>query len=158
MIRYEFRAIDEATADRLIFLSKLWVAENCSHGIVENSREDLQEPLAVALDGDTIVGYVFGHFYTPEKKRSYIQPGSKCFCVDELYVLPEYRSGGIGQKLFRMMEKHVRDKCDYITLSTATKDYKSILKLYVDILGMDFHSAFLTKNIKENNGEEPLCE
>lgn len=145
MIRYEFRKLDEDTALQLIALSQIWEGENCSYGMVINEKSDLKEPLAVALDGDQIVGYCFGAYYLQERKTSYIPEGSRCFSVDELYVLPQYRGQGIGKTLFFMMEQSVSEECDFITFATSTKNYKAILHLYVEELGMDFHSAFLIK-------------
>lgn len=144
-MKYELRKLDETTIQSLIELSKKWQEENCSHGIVANTKDDLREPLYVAIDNDEIIGYIFGHYYVPENKTSYIEVGSKCFMIDELYVLPEYRSQGIGKELFKKLENEVKDLCDYITLSTSTKDYKKILHFYVDELDMDFHSAYLIK-------------
>lgn len=144
-MKYELRKLDETTIQNMIELSKKWQEENCSHGIVANTKDDLREPLYVAIDNDEIIGYIFGHYYVPENKTSYIEVGSKCFMIDELYVLPEYRSQGIGKELFKKLENEVKDLCDYITLSTSTKDYKKILHFYVDELDMDFHSAYLIK-------------
>lgn len=163
MIHYEKRKLDSDTAKQLIELSRLWVEEDCSYGMAVNTVSDLTEPLAAALDGDRIVGYIFGHFYIQENRTSYIETGSRCFSVDELYVLPRYRSQGIGKVLFGMIEDQVKDSCVYITLSTSTKNYKAILKLYVEELGMNFHSAFLikamandpTENIRRLEGKPP---
>ena len=145
MMEYEFRKLDEDTIEQLICLSRKWKDEDCCYGMEVNTQEDLKEPLAVALDNGKIVGYVFGHFYSQKQKNSYIEVGEQCFEVDELYVLPEYRSRGIGKRLFHTIENEVKAKCTYITLTTSTKNYKAILKLYVEELGMNFHSAFLIK-------------
>lgn len=151
MIRYELRDLDNDTVQQLIELSRLWVEEDCSYGMAVNDVNNLEEPLVVALDGEKIVGYIFGQFYTQKTRTSYIEIGQRCFGVDELYVLPEYRSIGIGKTLFRMLEDHVREKCSYITLATSTKDYKAILRLYIEELGMNFHSAFLIKSTEETS-------
>ena len=148
MVTVEKAALTDALAQRLIELSALWVEEDCSWGIVANTREDLKEPLFIARDGDTVVGYAFGHSYTQEKRTSGIPAGSRCFDVDELYVLPAYRSGGIGRELFRRLREEAAREADFITLATSTKDYKRILKFYVEELGMDFHNAFLFQNLK----------
>lgn len=149
MVHYEFRTPLGDTADQLIGLSRRWVEENCSYGIVINEEADLSEPLVVALDGDRIIGYCFGHYYNQEKRTSCIAAGSTCFSIDELYVLPEYRRSGIGKRLFQMLEEEVKSQCSYITLTTSTKNYKGILKLYVDELEMNFHNAFLIKNLED---------
>ena len=149
MIRYELRDLDENIIGQLIELSKLWVEEDCSHGMVVNEASDLQAPVAVALDEERIVGYCFGHSYIQEKRKSYMEAGKRCFELDELYVLPRYRGAGIGGELFRMMEREAKETCDFLTLATSTKNYKAILKLYIEELGMNFHSAFLIKNLEE---------
>ena len=148
-MKYEFRELDKTTLDELIELSRKWVEEDCSYGLVENTPKDIEEPLCVAVENDKIIGYIFGHYYTVEKKTSYIDIGCKCFSVDELYVLPEYRNQGIGKELFKQLENEVKDSCTYITLSTSTKNYKKILHFYVEELDMNFHSAFLIKSMEE---------
>lgn len=147
-MKYEFREPDEKTVCRLIELSKRWECESCSYGIVANSEDDIAAPLWVAVDNDEIIGYIFGHYYDAKNKTGYIGVGVKCFSVDELYVIPEYRSRGVGKELFRLMEKEVKSSCDYITLTTSTRDYKKILHFYVDELDMDFHNAFLIKSVE----------
>lgn len=154
MVSYEIRKLDKNTTEQLIELSRLWVEEDCSYGMVVNDASDLSEPLVVALDGTDIIGYAFGHFYKQENKTSYIETGSRCFSVDELYVLPQYRSQGIGKKLFKILENQIQGECSYLTLATSTKNYKAILKLYVEELGMNFHSAFLIKNTRTCSREE----
>lgn len=64
---------------------------------------------------------------------------------DELYVKPQYRNCGIGQKLFRYAEKAVSPDMNLIMLITATKNFRAILHFYIDELGMDFWSASLFK-------------
>ena len=140
-------ALTDGTVKRLIELSELWVKEDCSYGMVKNERDDIKEPVYAAYDGGLIVGYAFGHFYTVEKKYTYIEPGQRCFCLDELYVLPEYRSRGVGRKLFEAISEYAETGAEMMTFSTSTKDYKRILKFYVEDLGCDFHDAYLIKRL-----------
>ena len=101
----------------------------------------------LALDGEKIVGYAFGHAYEKEKKTDTIPVGSRCFDVDELYVLPAYRSRGVGGRLFQAVEAYAKTQGDFLTLATSTKDYKRVLHFYAEQNGMDFHDAYLTKKL-----------
>lgn len=146
-MKYEIRKLDSDTTMQLVNLSKKWEEENCTWGIVANTENDLAEPVFVAEENGVIVGYALGHYYTVEQKTSYIPIGAKCFMLDEIYVLPQYRNKGIGKELFKLVEKFANNTCEYLTLSTSTKNYKSILHFYVDELEMTFHSAFLIKEM-----------
>lgn len=145
MIEIKKAVFDSETVEELIGLSRLWADEGCTFGLIPNTADDLKQPCYTALDGGRIVGYVFGHYYVTERKTSCIEIGSRCFDVDELYVLPEYRSAGVGSKLLRRIEREAEENADYITLSTSTKDYKKILKFYAEDNSMTFHDAFLFK-------------
>ena len=149
MIEIKKETLDNPeVVEQLIELSIEWVEEDSCFGMVANTKEDLKEPLYVAYDGNNIVGYIFGHFYNRESKLTPMEVGDKCFMVDELYVKKEYRSQGIGGSLFKKMELEVKDKCEYIVLSTSNKDYRKVLKFYSDMMDMTFHSAFLYKKTK----------
>ena len=135
-------------SEQLIELSKIWCDEDITNGLVPNELSDLKEPCYAAFDGDKIVGYTFGHFYNADKKINTIKEGDKCFEIDEIYVLKEYRSQGIGKKLFQAIEEEVHKEVEFITLPTSTKDYKKILNFYIEMMDMTFHSAFLYKKTK----------
>ena len=153
MITIKQETLNEETISRLIELSQEWVDEDSCFGMVTNSKDDLKEPLFLARLDNHIIGYVFGHFYVTEKKTSYIPVGAKCFEVDELFVSKKYRNQGIGKRLFKALENHVKDDCLYITLATSNKDYVKVLNFYQNLVGMTFHSAFLIKDTKEKDGE-----
>ncbi len=70
------------------------------------------------------------------------------FDPDELYVIRECRSQGVGKMLFEAMEKEVGDQVDAITLATPTKDWHRILKFYIEEMGMAFYNAFLFKKTR----------
>ena len=145
MIKIVKATLDDKTVDALIELSKEWASENITYGYRANQRSDLNEPCFLAIDDNQIIGYIFGHYYDNEKFIADIQVGDKCFDVDELFVKKEYRSQGIGKKLFHALEEEVKNNVSYITLPTATKDWQRILHFYDDEVGMTFHSAFLFK-------------
>ncbi len=73
--------------------------------------------------------------------------GTPYFEVEELYVIPERRSQGIGEALFRHVEGAVKNEAQYMVLSTATKNWKAIFHFYLDELDMQFWSARLFKKI-----------
>lgn len=68
-MKYEFITPKEKEIEELIELSRLWVKEDCSYGMVENTADDISEPLLVARDKGKIIGYIFGHPYIQEKKH-----------------------------------------------------------------------------------------
>ena len=146
-IRFKRAILDDATVNRLIELSVMWFNEDISVGITPNKKEDIQEVCYLALSDDVIVGYAFGHYYSEETRTSYIEPGAKRFDVDEIYVMKEYRSLGVGKKLFSLLEEEVKNNAQFITLPTSAKDYKKVLHFYVEELGVTFHSAYLIKKI-----------
>lgn len=149
MITVKQENLNKETNKRLIELSQIWVDEDSCFGMVTNTDEDLREPLVLARDNGVIIGYAFGHFYVTEKRTSYIHVGAKCFMVDELFVLKEYRNQGIGKKLFDLLESIVVNDCEYLTLATSNKDYLKVLNFYQNKVNMTFHDAFLIKNEKD---------
>ena len=71
------------------------------------------------------------------------------FEVEELYVIPSRRSMGVGKALFAFAEETVQGEADYITLSTATKNWRSILHFYVDEVGMELWSSRLFRKLPQ---------
>ena len=152
MIEIKKATFTDEVVEQLINLSHVWSKENISNGLIPNTKEDLKEPCYIATIDNKIVGYLFGHYYNNEKKVSLEKGGSipigeKCFDIDELYVLEEYRHQGIGKRLFDALENEVKKNTNYITLGTSTRDYRKILHFYIEEVDMTFHSAFLYKKI-----------
>jgi hypothetical protein len=151
---YEAELNDELLK-RLIDLSAEWEQEDISYGYRKNSREDIEpNRIFLASDGDEIIGYLLGHTEIAKRTSSVIKEGTPFFEIEELYVLPDRRSEGIGRVLFNFAEQKVKSEgLEYIMLSTSTKDYKSILHFYTDVMGMDFWNARLFKKLtQEQNG------
>ncbi len=140
--------LDDEVLSLLISLSEDWTAEDSCYGYRPNDRSDIEENrIFLAKEDDTIVGYLFGKVYKSEKMKSIMPEGTPYFEVEELYVIPERRSQGIGEKLFRFVEDAVKDEAEYMVLSTATKNWKAIFHFYLDELDMSFWSARLFKKI-----------
>ncbi len=140
--------LDDEVLSLLIRFSEDWTAENSCYGYRPNDRSDIEgNRIFLAKEDDTIVGYLFGKIYKSEKMKSIMPKGTPYFEVEELYVIPEKRSQGIGEKLFRFVEGAVKDEAEYMVLSTATKNWKAIFHFYLDELDMSFWSARLFKKI-----------
>lgn len=145
---YEAKLNDELL-EKLIFMSTEWEAENSTYGYRKNDRSDIEGNRIFLAERDgEILGYLFGHEEKSEGASSIMGDGTPYFEIEELYVVPSYRSEGIGRSLFHFAEQAVKTTgVEFIMLSTATKNYKSILYFYIDELGMDFWSARLFKKL-----------
>ena len=139
--------LNDEILQELIALSMEWEAEDSCYGYRANQEDDIKgNRIFIAEEDDKIIGYLFGHSTESKNQSSIIPDGTACFEVMEIYVRKEYRNQGIGTELFNYAEKQISD--DYITLSTATKNWKAILHFYIDELDMSFHSARLFKKRK----------
>ena len=144
VIVYEAKLNDELL-EKLIAMSEVWEAENSTYGYRKNDRSDIEENRIFLAERDgEILGYLFGNEEKSERASSIMADGTPYFEIEELYVVPGHRSKGIGRSLFHFVEQAVKAAgVEFIMLSTATKNYKSILHFYIDELGMDFWSARL---------------
>ena len=142
--------LDEKTLAVLIRLSEDWAVENSCYGYRPNEKSDIEgNRIFLAEDDGRAVGYLFGKVYPSKQMQSVMPEGTPYFEVEELYVMPERRSRGIGMKLFRYAEEAVKTEAEYIVLSTATKNWKAIFHFYLDELDMTFWSARLFKKIEK---------
>lgn len=140
--------LDERVLAKLIAFSEDWAAENSCYGYRPNGRSDIEgNRVFLAKENGNTVGYLFGKVCKSEKMKSIILEGTPYFEVEELYVIPEKRSQGIGRALFLYAEKAVANEAAYMVLSTATKNWKAIFHFYLDELDMSFWSARLFKKI-----------
>lgn len=148
VIVYEAKLNDELL-EKLIAMSEVWEAENSTYGYRKNDRSDIEENRIFLAERDgEILGYLFGNEEKSERASSIMTDGTPYFEIEELYVVPSHRSEGVGRALFQNAEQTVKAAgIEFIMLSTATKNYKSILHFYIDELGMDFWSARLFKKL-----------
>lgn len=133
----------------LIRFSRDWEAENSCWGYRANTGEDFAgRRVFLAEEDGAIIGYLFGLRETAEKRSSVMEAGTPFFEVEELYVVPTYRSRGVGRRLFAAAEEAARaEGLPFLMLSTATKNARAILHFYLDEVGMDFWSARLFKKL-----------
>lgn len=132
----------------LLQMSADWAAENSCRGYYPNDPSDIQgNRIFLALEGETTVGYLLGHRCRAERDSTVMKAGTPFFEVEELYIVPAYRSKGLGGALFRYAEQCVKPEAEYILLSTATKNWKSIFHFYIEELDMEFWNARLFKKL-----------
>ena len=145
---YEAKLNDELL-EKLISMSAEWEAENSTYGYRKNDRSDIEgNRIFLAEQDGEIFGYLLGHEEKSERASSIMADGTPYFEIEELYVVPSHRSEGVGRALFQNAEQTVKAVgIEFIMLSTATKNYKSILHFYIDELRMDFWSARLFKKL-----------
>ena len=143
-------ALTEDVLAELIRFSRDWEAENSTFGYRANEKADIEgERIFLAREDGRTVGYLFGHCFDSENMKSIMPEHSRCFEVEEIYVIPARRSEGIGKALFEYAAGRVKGEADYITLSTATKNWKAIFRFYLDELDMTFWSARLFRKLGE---------
>jgi len=136
--------------EKLLQLSAQWAAEQNCYGYYPNTEADiLGKRIFLAEDEDGIEAYLLGEVETAKNMKSIMPEGTLYFEAEELYVVPEKRSQGIGEALFRFVEETVKKDVQFIMLSTASKNSKAILHFYLDELDMQFWSARLFKRIEE---------
>ena len=141
--------LNDALLETLIALSKDWEAERSCHGYRANTRADIEgNRIFLAEENGAVVGYLFGHMERSEKQSSVMPDGTPYFELEELYVVPERRSAGVGAALFTHAEAALKSDTEYFLLSTATKNARAILHFYMDVLDMQFWSARLFKRIR----------
>lgn len=129
-------------------MSADWAAENSCWGYFANDESDIRgNRIFLALDGDTPVGYLFGQVTRAKQTSTVMEENTPYFEVEELYIVPDWRSRGVGSALFRYAESQVKQDAEYILLSTATKNWRAIFHFYIDELDMEFWNARLFKKI-----------
>lgn len=137
------------TDQALLRLSEDWAAENSCRGYRANTLADLDgNRVFLAESGGAVVGYLFGRAEKAKRASSIMNEGTRVFEVEEIYVKPEWRSKGVGRALFSLAESAAMEEGTlYVTLSTASKDWKRIFHFYLDELGMEFWNARLFKKL-----------
>lgn len=134
---------------QIVALSKEFEEENCCNGIVSDDIDYFKkEKVAAVKIGDAVIGYAYGYFDVAEKKSEFAEVGDKYYGIEEFYISRGYRNQGIGKKLFGFLAEYAQSQqCKSIRLNAVSKDYKRLLKFYVEELHMFFWSAYLTKPI-----------
>lgn len=138
----------EADLPTLCALSHAFLEEHCCNGMVVDTLEDWQayQHISVAVVKEQIVGYAHGCVGTsPMRKSGVCEKGDPFYDLEELYVLPDYRSAGVGRMLFDAQEQIARALgCSSMQLAAVSHDHRRLLSFY-ESAGMSFWSAWMIK-------------
>ena len=149
MLKYLEIKPNDNDIKQLISLSKCWTDEDITRGYGINSINDIiDKRVFVATENDNIIGYVFAKEGISKNYSSIIPDGEKYFGIEEIYVIPEKRSLGIGKVLMdyaKLVAK--KDGYKYVFLVTSTKDWNKILDFYINKCGMSFYCASLVEKL-----------
>ena len=149
MEEIKIRLSKTTDCDNIADLSAQFAQECCCNGVKEESKEFYRSKnVIVASINNLIIGYLYYEIDKDSKTTPYGNQGDKTFWIEELFVLPSYRKHGVGKMLFDFAENEAKEHaCKTMRVNAVSKDYKRLLKFYIEKLGMDFWSALLIKNV-----------
>lgn len=118
-------------------LQKQWESEAITYGFVADDEDEIlaydKEYFYIALDGETVVGYVTGEVKANDKD-SYMNVfpmDTKYLQVYDLYIATAYRSKSIGAELLTIVEEKAKGNgIEHIFLSSATIDAEAVRHFY----------------------------
>ncbi len=132
-----YKQFENCYAKAVAKLQKQLETEAITYGFVADTEDEIltydKEYFYVALDGETIVGYVIGEARTNNKDNymNVFPMNEKYLQVNDLYIAPAYRSKSIGAELLTIVEeKAKRNGIEHIFLSSATIDAEAVRRFY----------------------------
>lgn len=118
-------------------LQKQWESEAITYGFIADSDDDIlaynRDYFYIALDGETVVGYVTGEVKNNGKDNymNIFWANTKYLQVNDLYIAPDYRNKNIGAELLNVVEQKAKNnKVKHIFLSSATMDAEAVRRFY----------------------------
>ena len=133
-----FKQFESRYAKAIANLQKQWESEGITYGFIADSEDDIlaynSDYFYIALDGETLVGYVTGEVKANDKDNymNVFPINAKYLQVYDLYIVPAYRSKSIGAELITIIEeKSKKYDIEHIFLSSATIDAESVRRFYV---------------------------
>lgn len=132
-----YKQFENCYAIAVANLQNQWQTEDITYGFIADSEEEIsaydKEYFYIALDGETVVGYVTGEVKTNDKDNymNMFPMDAKYLQVYDLYIAPTYRSNSIGAELITVVEeKAKRNGIEHIFLSSATMDAEAVRRFY----------------------------
>ncbi len=137
MMNITYKQFEDCYAKAVANLQKQWEAEAITYGFVVDTEDEIlnydNEYFYVALDGETVIGYVTGKVKVNDKNNymNVFTMDAKYLQVYDLYIAPAYRSKSIGAELLTIVEeKAKKNGVEHIFLSSATIDSEAVRRFY----------------------------
>ncbi|MGN0447740.1 MAG: GNAT family N-acetyltransferase [Acutalibacteraceae bacterium] len=118
-------------------LQKQWETEAITYGFVADTEDEIltynKEYFYIALDGETVVGYVTGEvkINNSENYMNVFLENTNFLHIKDLYIIPDYRNKNIGAELLKKVEEKANNNgVEHIFLSSATIDANSVRRFY----------------------------
>lgn len=132
-----YKQFEDCYAKAVANLQKQWESEAITYGFIADSEDDIlaynRDYFYVALDDETVVGYVTGEVKTNGKDNymNVFLANTKYLRVNDLYIAPDYRNKNIGAELLNVVEQKAKNnRVKHIFLSSATMDAESVRRFY----------------------------
>lgn len=142
-------------------LQQIWAFENITYGVVAGGIMELAAIINpycyIALNEDAVVGYLTASLIEANELNIFPRGGSY-IQVDDVYILQEFRSLGIGRQLLARCEQQAaQDGINHFMVSSATKDAETVRKFYMNN-GYHIWTTHFYKRIGTVNIEYPVGE
>lgn len=132
-----YKQFENCYAKAVTKLQNQWEIEGITYGFIVDSEDELsaydKEYFYIALDGDTVVGYVTGEVRINDKDNymNVFPMDTKYLQVYDLYIAPAHRSKCIGAELLTIVEEKSKSNgIEHIFLSSATMDAEAVRRFY----------------------------
>lgn len=136
-MNFTYKQFENCYVKVIANLQKQWEIEGITYGFIADSEDELsaydKEYFYIALDGETVVGYVTGEVKINDKDNymNVFPLNTEYLQVNDLYIAPTYRSKSIGAKLITIVEeKSKANGIEHIFLSSATIDAEAVRRFY----------------------------
>ena len=145
----EIRLAKKSELSEILNLQPEFIDEGCCNGICLDKLENLANKTTFIIEeNNKILGYAFRCFEIEAKDKTYVKKDEKSFNIDEIYISRIYRGKGYGKLLVKHIENFAKKQdCKNLHVVAVSKNYKELLKFYIDELGFLFFSAWLIKKI-----------
>lgn len=143
------RQAAEADLPAVLALSDALIAEGCCNGMKPDTLDDLRGWVIHVAEADgQLVGYAYGEEAESRWSVGSCRKGERFYDLEMLYVAPSHRGRGVGKALYeaelaRAQSLGVRQ----IRLTAVNRDWKRLLRLYLDELGFEFWTATLYRDL-----------